>query len=130
MVILPSGFVNGIRNEADLDFMGCVNQQFLSDILGFEISKTGFLTTLVTDVTRVKITQSLGHGTAGQQRKEIILKSALLDLVARISSHLLLGDVECRNPAWLNITKEFTMNSFMAYVELWKYPRGIRHIIH
>ncbi|KAK7443296.1 hypothetical protein CaCOL14_012230 [Colletotrichum acutatum] len=97
--------------------------QFLSDIPGFEIFKTGFLTSLVTDVTRVKITQSL-------EKKEFVLKSALLDLVARISSRVFLGDVGCRNPAWLNITKEFTVNSFMACVELRKYPPGIRHIVH
>ncbi|KXH40986.1 ent-kaurene oxidase [Colletotrichum nymphaeae SA-01] len=146
MIILPPEFVNGIRNEADLDFMEFVNQQFLSDIPGFEIFKTGFLTSLVTDVTRVKITQSLGKVTGpladecdqacreifgeSKEQKEAVLKSALLDLVARISSRVFLGDVGCRNPAWLNITKEFTVNSFMACVELRKYPPGIRHIVH
>ncbi|KAK1623178.1 cytochrome P450 [Colletotrichum phormii] len=146
MVILPPEFVNGIRNEADLDFMEFVNQQFLSDIPGFETFKTGLLTTLVTDVTRVKITQSLGKVTEplanecdqacreifgeSKERKEIILKSALLDLVARISSRVFLGEVGCRSPAWLNITKEFIVNSFMACVELRKYPPGIRHIVH
>ncbi|KAI3538616.1 cytochrome P450 [Colletotrichum filicis] len=110
--------------------MEFVNQQFLSDVPGFEILKTAFLNPLVTDVTRIKISQSLGPWTICAEQKEAVLKSALLKLVARTSSRVFLGDVGCRNPAWLKITKEFTVNSFMACVELRKYPPGFRHIVH
>ncbi|KAK1454659.1 cytochrome P450 [Colletotrichum melonis] len=107
-------FVVGIRNEADLDFMPFVNQVWA-----------------IASV-RVKITQSLGKVTVpladecdqacreifgeSKEQKEAVLKSALLKLVARTSSRVFLGDVGCRNPAWLNITKEFTVNNFMAWV--------------
>ncbi|KAI8239267.1 Cytochrome P450 monooygenase 1 [Colletotrichum sp. SAR 10_96] len=146
MVILPPEFADAIRNDTDLDFMTFVNGQFHSEIPGFEVFREGTKTTLVTDVVRVKITQSLGKVTEpladecdqasrqvfgdSKEWKEFVLKPTLLDLVARISARVFLGEEGCRNPAWLKITKEYTVDAFIAGVELRKYPPGIRHVIH
>ncbi|KAK1528391.1 ent-kaurene oxidase [Colletotrichum costaricense] len=93
--------------------MEFVNQVWAIASVRFLGLKTAFLNSLVTDVTRVKITQTLGPWTICAEQKEAVLKSALLKLVARTSSRVFLGDVGCRNPAWLNITKEFTVNSLI-----------------
>ncbi|KAF4826810.1 Cytochrome P450 monooygenase 1 [Colletotrichum tropicale] len=146
MVILPPEFADAIRNDTDLDFMTFVNGQFHSEIPGFEVFREGTKTTLVTDVVRVKITQSLGKVTEpladecdqasrqvfgdSKEWKEFVLRPTLLDLVARISARVFLGEEGCRNPAWLKITKEYTVDAFIAGVELRKYPPGIRHVIH
>ncbi|KAL3299755.1 Cytochrome p450 [Colletotrichum asianum] len=126
--------------------MTFVNGQFHSEIPGFEVFREGTKTTLVTDVVRVKITQSLGKVTEpladecdqasrqvfgdSKEWKEFVLKPTLLDLVARISARVFLGEEGCRNPAWLKITKEYTVDAFIAGVELRKYPPGTRHVIH
>ncbi|KAK2772265.1 ent-kaurene oxidase [Colletotrichum kahawae] len=146
MVILPPEFADAIRNDTDLDFITFVNGQFHSEIPGFEVFREGTKTTLVTDVVRVKITQSLGKVTEpladecdqasrqvfgdSKEWKEFVLKPTLLDLVARISAGVFLGEEGCRNPGWLKITKEYTVDAFLAGVELRKYPPGIRHVVH
>lgn len=61
---------------------------------------------------------------------EFILKDALLDLVARLSSVIFLGDEEVsQNPAWLKITKEYTVDSFIASHQLRTYPRFLRPLV-
>ncbi len=61
---------------------------------------------------------------------EVTLKTALLDVVARLSSRVFLGDQVCRNTEWLNITKEYAVNFFFAATELRMYPRPIRRFIY
>jgi cytochrome P450 monooxygenase-2 len=61
---------------------------------------------------------------------EITLKSALLDIVARLSSRVFLGDELCRNADWLRITKEYTVNFFFAATELRLFPKLIRPYIY
>lgn len=61
---------------------------------------------------------------------ELVLKDVLLDLVARLSSVIFLGDEEVsQNPAWLKITKEYTVDSFIASHQLRTYPRFLRPLI-
>jgi cytochrome P450 len=61
---------------------------------------------------------------------EVVLKDKLLDLVARLSSVIFLGEEEIReNHAWLRITKEYTVDSFIASHQLRPYPRYLRPFI-
>lgn len=62
--------------------------------------------------------------------REVTLKSALLDIVARLSSRVFLGDQVCRNEDWLRITKEYTVNFFFAATELRMFPKPIRRYIY
>jgi hypothetical protein len=62
--------------------------------------------------------------------RELTLKSALLDIVARLSSRVFLGDQVCRNDEWLHITKEYTVNFFFAATELRLFPKPIRPYIY
>lgn len=65
-----------------------------------------------------------------QEWHEVVLKDELLDLVARLSSTIFLGDEEvAQDPAWLKITKEYTVDSFIASHQLRTYPRFIRPFI-
>jgi cytochrome P450 monooxygenase-2 len=56
------------------------------------------------------------------------LKPTLLDIVARISSRVFLGDELCRNDAWLEVTKSYTVMAFRAAEELRLYPKWLRGI--
>lgn len=60
----------------------------------------------------------------------MVLKNALLDLVARLSSTIFLGDEEIsHNAAWLRITKEYTVDSFIASHQLRTYPKFLWPVI-
>lgn len=59
----------------------------------------------------------------------IVLKDVLLDLIARLSSRIFLGEELCRNPEWLKVTKEYTVNGPKAATILHLFPRNLRPII-
>jgi cytochrome P450 len=59
---------------------------------------------------------------------EIELKSSLLRTVAQLSSKVFLGDEICRNPDWLRITVEYSVDSFMAAESLRIWPKMLRPV--
>lgn len=60
----------------------------------------------------------------------MVLKDALLDLVARLSSTIFLGNEELsQNASWLRITKEYTVDSFLASYQLKTYPKFLWPVI-
>lgn len=62
---------------------------------------------------------------------ELVLKDAILDIVARLSAKVFLGDEEVsHSTSWLQITKEYTVDSFLAAYELRTYPRFFKPAIH
>ncbi|KAF3765310.1 cytochrome P450 [Cryphonectria parasitica EP155] len=68
---------------------------------------------------------------ATKEWHEMTLKDGLLDLVARLSARVFLGDEEItHNASWLGITKSYTVDSFLASHELRTYPRFLQTIIH
>lgn len=52
----------------------------------------------------------------------------MLDIVARISSRVFLGDELCRNEAWLEVTKSYTVTGFRAAEKLRLYPKWLRGV--
>lgn len=58
------------------------------------------------------------------------MKPRILDIVARLSSRVFLGDEVCRNEEWLRLTKEYTINFFVAATELRLFPRPLRPIVY
>lgn len=50
--------------------------------------------------------------------------------MARVSSRVFLGDQVCRNPDWIEITKSYTVNSFLAAESLRQFPPWLRNIVH
>ncbi|KAF9773798.1 hypothetical protein IL306_008326 [Fusarium sp. DS 682] len=62
--------------------------------------------------------------------RQIRLKPAILDIIARISSRIYLGDQLCRNEAWLKITKTYTTNFYTASTNLRMFPRSVRFLAH
>lgn len=56
-----------------------------------------------------------------------MLKNELLDLVARLSSCIFLGDEDiAKDPEWLKITKDYTVESFLAARQLRLWPRVLQ----
>ncbi|KAM0323048.1 hypothetical protein ACHAQA_009147 [Verticillium albo-atrum] len=65
-----------------------------------------------------------------RQWTEIPLKSKLLDLVSRVSARVFIGPELCTNNEWLEITKRYTMDSFVAAQVLRSWPAFTRPIVH
>lgn len=50
-------------------------------------------------------------------------------MIAQLSSRVFLGDQICRNPEWLRITVDYTMNSFRGSEELRLWPKFLRPLV-
>lgn len=61
---------------------------------------------------------------------EVVAKDRVLDIVARVSSRIYLGDEVRHNAQWLAITKRYTRHFFTAATKLRMYPRIARHLVH
>ncbi|KAF4472123.1 putative cytochrome P450 monooxygenase (lovA) [Fusarium albosuccineum] len=58
------------------------------------------------------------------------MQPAILDIIARISSRIYLGEQLCRNEDWLRITKTYTTNFYTASTNLRMFPRSLRFLAH
>lgn len=54
----------------------------------------------------------------------------VLDIVARMSSRMFLGEELCRNPEWLECTKMYTVLGFSAKDKLNEYPPWMRPLMN
>lgn len=61
---------------------------------------------------------------------EANVRQTVLQLVARISSRVFLGEELCRNPDWLRVTKDYTVATFNAAEELRQWPKFVRPIVN
>lgn len=62
--------------------------------------------------------------------KELTLKPFVLQLVARLSARVFVGLELCRNPEWLEVSKNYAVNTFMAARALRRYPFFLRRLVH
>lgn len=58
------------------------------------------------------------------------LKPAVLDIIARLSSRIYLGDQLCRHEGWLRITKTYTATFLNASTRLRMFPKNLRFLVH
>ncbi|KAF4341567.1 putative cytochrome P450 monooxygenase (lovA) [Fusarium beomiforme] len=147
VLILPPQFADEIRNDPRLSFSRAAMQDNHAGIPGFEtVALVGREDQLIQKVARKQLTKhlsavieplsrestlavSLNFGQSQEWRK-IRLKPAILDIIARISSRIYLGDQLCRNEAWLKITKTYTTNFYTASTNLRMFPRSLRFLAH
>lgn len=78
-------------------------------------------------VPRTGYRQKLTHLT---EWNDLVLKPLALDIIGRMSSRVFMGTQLCRDPEWLKITKQYTMNLFFAATKLRVYPRAFRRFVH
>lgn len=53
-----------------------------------------------------------------------------MDIIARLSSRIYLGDQLCQNEDWLRITKTYTTTFYVASTKLRLFPRQVRWLAH
>ncbi|KIL86301.1 hypothetical protein FAVG1_10699 [Fusarium avenaceum] len=112
VLILPPQFAAEIRNDPRLSFSKAAMQDNHAGIPGFEtVRLVGSDDQLIQRVARKQLTKHL-------------------NIIARISSRIYLGDQLCRNEEWLNITKTYTTNFYIASTNLRMFPPSIRFLAH
>ncbi len=60
----------------------------------------------------------------------VALRDMALRLVSRVSSRVFLGEEVCRNPDWLRVTREYTVDGYRAAEELRLWPAPLRYLVH
>ncbi|KIL85008.1 cytochrome p450 monooxygenase [Fusarium avenaceum] len=142
-IVLPPAFVNSIRNNTALNFRKAITRDFHFDYPGFTpFALLDDPNLLLLTVVRKQLTKHLNTVTAplasetafatnhifsnSLEWQDIQIQAATLDLVARLSSRVFLGDKICRNEAWLKITKEYTILVFTAAAKMNLVPALFR----
>ncbi|CBF80737.1 hypothetical protein AN8530.2 [Aspergillus nidulans FGSC A4] len=145
-LVLDPKYANEIRSHEALSFGKATAQDFHAGIHGFEPFEQGTRSDqIVSDVVRMKLTQSLGNVTKPLSDETAIalqknwtdeadwhtipVKKTVLDIVAQLSSKVFLGDQICRNPEWLRITVAYTVDSFLAAQALRMWPTFMRRLV-
>ncbi|KXH49511.1 cytochrome P450 [Colletotrichum simmondsii] len=145
-IVLPPSMANEIRNHSDLSFTAFSQEFFQTKYPGFDAFAEGghdsiTLVVINKDLTKqlAKVTEPLAEEASLALRKifteekewhSIPMRATLLHFIARISSRVFLGTELCRNEAWLEITKNYTLNGFTSGDRLREYPPSLRPIVH
>ncbi|KPM34791.1 hypothetical protein AK830_g11779 [Neonectria ditissima] len=146
LMVIPSHLVDHVRNEPDLSFMDFFIDNFHPDIPGFDgfkfdgrkdellhrtINKrlTKLLNKVISPLS-LKATFATNHVLGiSSDWQEAPIMDTMLELVARLSSRVFLGEILCRNEDWLAITKSYTVNTTAAGDLLRQYPKWLRPFV-
>ncbi|KAI1758310.1 cytochrome P450 monooxygenase [Xylaria castorea] len=146
VVMLQSEAFEEVRNKPGLTFFGTFAQERFCEIPGFSpLAAFGHSGKLVQLIARKQLTKLLGQVTMplseeiayatsinlGQSAewREISITPVLLDITARMSSRVFMGEELARDEEWLQITKNYTVNAVEAINALSKYPVNLRPYI-
>ncbi|QIX02158.1 hypothetical protein AMS68_007675 [Peltaster fructicola] len=142
-LLVPNRFAHELRNNEALNFQEATATEFFPTWPGFEAFRAGLHSdNIITEVVRVKLTQSLNLVTEdlvdetddssrlifppSKEWNNVKFKQAVLEMVARLSSRVFLGQELCRNQRWLEIAKDYTVDSFVAAMKLRFTPVPLR----
>ncbi|WQF76631.1 Putative cytochrome P450 [Colletotrichum destructivum] len=145
-IVLPPSMANEIRSHNHLSFTEFSQAFFQAKYPGFEAFTVGnhgspLLTVINKDLTKqlAKVTEPLAGETSlalkhifteNKYWHAIHMRPTVLQLIARVSSRVFLGTELCRNEAWLDITKNYTLDGFTAADRLREYPLFLRAFVH
>ncbi|TGJ87222.1 hypothetical protein E0Z10_g1556 [Xylaria hypoxylon] len=146
-IVLPNKYADEIRNSPELNFPKAFSSDFFVNYPGFEAHKQGLTHDfLLRDTVRLKLTQSLGLVTGDLVDETIstvddifghsdawttrMIREDLLEVVARVSSRVFLGEALCRNRRWLDIAKTFTVDSFSLSFIMRMAPAIVRPFVY
>ncbi|CAH0003192.1 unnamed protein product [Clonostachys byssicola] len=123
LIVIPSQSVDDVRNEPSLSFMEFFVDNFHPDIPGFDGFKfDGRKDELLHRTINKKLTKYL-------KWQQAPVMETMLELIARVSSRVFLGEELCRNSDWLAITKSYSINTSLAGDLLRQYPKWLRPFV-
>ncbi|KAF2756146.1 cytochrome P450 monooxygenase [Pseudovirgaria hyperparasitica] len=147
IIVLPPKYAHELRNHRDLSFSQAAYRWYYGHLPGFEGFREGTTESQVMKlVARHQLTHQLTLVTKPVSEEaaaalrdiytddknwhEVEIKPANLQLMARITSRIFLGEEMCRNPDWLRITATYTVQVFRAVEELRYFPTWLRDVVH
>ncbi|KAJ3537712.1 hypothetical protein NM208_g6196 [Fusarium decemcellulare] len=147
ITVLPRQFIDPIRNDKSLSFRRAITRDFHAHLPGFEaFAFLAHPTQILPIVLRKQLTKYLNtvteplsseasfatHHIFGESRdwQKTLAYDSLLDLIARLSSRVFLGDEICRNEDWLKVTKNYTVISFASAAKLNVAPAPLRPLMN
>ncbi|KAJ5464392.1 Cytochrome P450 [Penicillium daleae] len=142
--ILSADYAEDIRSHRLLTLSGALVTEHHVNIPGFDAVKVTVTSDIIQDTVRTKLTQNLINITEPMSIEaslvlkdqwtdepawhDIHLRPKALGLIAQLSSRVFLGEKICRNPDWLRITVNYTIDSLMAAAQLRLWPEALRPI--
>lgn len=146
-IVVPNRFADELKSHDALSFNEAFAKDFFADYPGFEAHRQGLQDdSFIQELVRVKLTQSLGlitddlveettasiHDYFGEDGDwhATLVKQNVLDMVTRLSSRVFLGKDLCRNERWLQIAKDYTIDSFIGARLLRLVPSVFRPVVH
>ncbi|RGP68396.1 ent-kaurene oxidase [Fusarium longipes] len=144
-IVVPYSFMDTIRKTKALCFRKAISEDFPTHLYGWDTFSmvdhpaeilqkviTKYLTkhlNVVTQPLSEETTFAINHiyGDAPEWQS-IKAYDSLLDLVARLSTRVFVGDELCRNEAWLRVSKDYTTTAFAGAGMLSTVPFVIQPI--
>jgi hypothetical protein len=146
-IVVPNRFAEELRSDPNLSLNENFAKDFFINYPGFDGHRQGLRDgSIIHQVVRTKLTQSLGMITPflidetldtlrdifgdedGWQTR--LVKEDIADMVARLTSRVFLGSEICRNKEWLEVAKNYAMDSFVAQNHLRMCPAPLRPLLH
>ncbi|KAJ6130412.1 hypothetical protein N7512_003192, partial [Penicillium capsulatum] len=143
--VLSPKYASEISRLPNLSFGKIMSTEFHAWLPGFDPFFQFDLSDTFQKAVRMKLTQALGriakplsdeashalkhHWTDNPEWHEFPLKPTILQIVAQLSSRVFLGEKICRDPDWLRITVDYTVESFRANEELRTWPDFLRPFV-
>ncbi|CAI7581486.1 unnamed protein product [Penicillium glandicola] len=147
LLVLHSKYRNELRDHKSLNNTKPPEDDFFGWLQGFEPfnhEKTN--PKVFAAMVRTKLTPSIGavgiplseetdfvlrqQLTDSSEWHQINVKETSLQLVARLSARIFLGPQVCRNPAWIGIMINYTVEAFMTVERLRMWPRWLLWLVH
>lgn len=147
-IVVPNHFANELKNLPHLSFNEALAPDLMVNYPGFDGHRESLKSaTFIQEVTRIKLTQSLGliTGDLVEESRDAIhdifsevttewksrpMKDNVLDLVSRLSSRVFLGKELCRNERLMQLFKEHTGEISVAMAQLQMCPSLIRPVVY
>ncbi|KAF1981076.1 cytochrome P450 [Aulographum hederae CBS 113979] len=145
-IFIPMRYANELKSMKDLSLAGFTEREFFPRYPGFEGTAASVDSTIVQDVVRIKLTQSLNlvtkdlceetdlavTETFGESRdwKTTVFAQTCPIMVARLSTRVFLGPEFARNEKWLKIATDYTVSLIVCSRLMKLIPAPLRPILH
>jgi hypothetical protein len=143
--MLPNTFADEIRNDTRLEFSRGIKQDFFPQYPGFDAFKAGLEPDSVSmeaihtklNLHLALLTEDLVEETTAtlydvygesEEWQSISIRGSTMDLVARTSSRVFLGEALSHNARWLEIAKTYAIQVFVGAFQLRLVPSLMRPV--
>ncbi|QDS74724.1 hypothetical protein FKW77_000811 [Venturia effusa] len=145
-VVLPVRFLDEIRNNPHLDLHGMPKDDWFSEYAAFSPIRVMERGHVMVNMINRKLTTSLALVTAPVNEETNIAMERVwprtdewrpslfvnesLELVAQVSSRIFVGAPLCRNPEWIRLAKNFTVDFVTAAYAMRFIPTPFRPLFY